>query len=128
MSDFLGVTGLVETASVKAGYCVKKGSAENGVVIAGAGEKCVGVTKGNVQAEEAFAVAEQVGINVGGFGIGIAGSTILSRQDLKADSAGKLVPITDGGTSVSAVQRVSVSLENALAGQSFRMQVKNDVV
>jgi len=128
MEDFLGVTGIVETATVKAGYCVKKGTAEKGVVIAGAGEKCVGVTKGNVQAEESYAVGEQVGVNVSGFGIGIAGSTILSLQDLKADSAGKLVPITDGGTSISAVQRVAVSLENALAGQSFRLMVKNDVV
>ena len=128
MSDFLGVTGIVETSAVKAGYCVKKGTAEKGVVIAGAGEKCIGITKGQVLAEESFAVAEQVGINVGGFGIAIAGSSILSYQDLKSDSAGKLVPITAGGTSISAIPRVAVSLENALAGQAFRIQVKNDVV
>lgn len=128
MSEFLGITGIVETTAIKAGYCVKKGTAERGVVIAGAGEKCIGITKGNVVAEESFAVGEQVGVNVDGFGIGIAGATITAFQDLKSDSAGKLIPITTGGTSISAVQRVAIARENALAGQSFRLRVTNDVV
>ena len=129
MSQNQSITGVVETSAIKAGYCVKKGTAEQGVVIGTAGAKCLGISNSDgVIGEESFAVGEHISINIGDIQLAIAGATILSGQDLKSTSAGTLEPITDGGTSISAVQRVAIAYSNAMSGEQVKVKVKNDVV
>lgn len=118
-------TGVVETAAIKAGYCVKKGSAEKGVVIATANADCLGVSKGNVNQEESFAVGEHLSFAmIGEVTLAVLGTTVTAGQFVGADSAGKIAVM---GVSTQA-KRVGIALANGYPGEAVEIVVTTDEV
>jgi len=118
-------TGVVETAAIKAGYCVKKGSAEKGIVIGTADANCLGITKGNVAQEESFAVGEHASYAmIGEVTLAILGTTATAGQFLGSDSAGKLAVM---GVSTLA-KRVAIALDNGYPDEAIEVVVTTDEV
>lgn len=115
-------TGVIEGAAIKAGLCVKKGTAEKGIVVATEGDQCLGILKGAVIEEESFAVAEHASFAMAGeVCLSIAGATITAGQSLMSTSTGTLKPL---GTSVQA--RAAVALTGANPTENLEVLVVND--
>jgi len=111
-------TFIVETASIKAGYAIKNGSAEKGVVAGTADSVNLGISKGNVASEESFAVGDQIDVAlIGEVCLAVAGGTVTKGLKLMSDANGKMVD-GSGGTNPFAV-----ALENAVAGETLHVVI-----
>ena len=122
------ITGIVETAALAVGLAVKKGTAANGVVISGAGEKSLGIADAT-DFNESIAVGEQASIAVDGLVQAVAGGTSVSAvvmgDDLVADSAGKLIKAAGSATH----NRVAIAMEaNTGVDNLFKVKVVIDEV
>ncbi len=107
-------TFLVETAAIKAGYAIKNGAAEKGVVIGSDDSANLGVAKGNVAAEESFAVGEQIDVAlIGEEVLCIAGGAITKGLKCKSDANGKFADV-GAGTNPTVL-----ALEAAAADETF---------
>ncbi len=122
------ITGIVETAAIAVGLCVKKGSAANGVVIAGAGEKSLGISDAT-DFNESTAVAEQATIAIDGLIQAVAGGTSVSAvvmgDSLVADANGKVIK----AAGIATHQRVAVAMEaNTGVDNLFKVKVIIDEI
>ncbi len=123
------VTGIVETAAIAVGLCVKKGTAANGVVTAGAGEKSLGIAD-MTDFNESIAVGEQASIAVDGIVPAVAGGNSVSAvafgDSLISDGSGKL--IAPSGSTLPQ-ERVAVAMEaNTGVDNLFKVKVIIDQI
>ena len=122
------ITGIVETAAVVTGLVVKKGSAANGCVKCGAGEKALGIVD-STDIAESTAIGEQATIAVDGLVLGLAGGTSVSAvslgDDLVSDANGKLIKAAGSATH----NRVAIAMEgNTGVDNLFKVKVVIDEV
>lgn len=122
-------TGIVETAPIGVGYAVKKGTAANGVVLAGANEKALGISDGG-DFDESNAIGDQLSFAVDGIVQAMAGGTSVSAiamgDSLTVDSVGKMIKL-DGVSTTH--QRCGVAMEaNTGADNLFKMKVIIDEI
>jgi hypothetical protein len=89
-------TVVVEGAQITRGFAVKKGTAENGVVVAGAGEAALGIM------QETTDVGKIGPMVYGGTCIAIAGAAVTAGAWLKSDGSGKLIPTAAEDSNVVA--------------------------
>lgn len=114
--------GVIETAAIKAGYCVKKGTANKGIVVATAGSQNLGILKGAVVEGESYAVGEHASFAmVGEVTLAILGATVTAGQSLMSASDGRLEVL---GTSVQA--RAAVAIDGGVPGEAVEVLVVND--
>lgn len=115
-------TRVIETAAIKAGYAVKKGSAEKGVVVATTDSENIGILKGNSITEE-FAVGAHAGVAlVGEVCLAILGQTVTAGQNLSSASDGRMNVM---GSSL-ITQRIAVALDSGFPSEAIEVVVTND--
>ena len=120
------VAKVVETAAIGPGLCVKKGTAENGVVISGAGEIGYGVSM-NQSPIESVSVGDHVDVALQGTIAKIhLAATLAAGADVAPDAAGKAVAI--GSTAANKYFRAAVLLESGAAGELVDCIVTSDYV
>ncbi len=117
------ITGIVETAAIAIGLAVKKGTAANGIVIAGANEKALGVVIAT-DFNESVAVGEQASIAVAGVHPALAGGTFVLGDDLDSDADGNLIKAAGSATH----NRVAQAMEAGADGQLVNVKVVVDEV
>jgi hypothetical protein len=117
------VTGIVETAAIAIGLAAKKGAATNGVVIAGAGDKCRGIVDAG-DFTESVPVGEQATLAVDGLVQAVAGGTVATDDNLESDANGKLIVIAGAGTH----ERVAIAQEAGVLNDLIKVKVVIDEV
>ncbi len=117
------VTGIVETAAIAIGLAVKKGSATNGVVIAGAGEKSRGIVDAG-DFDESVPVGGQATLAVDGLVQAVLGGTVATDDNLVSDANGKLIVAAGSATH----QRVAIAQEAGVVNDLIKVKVVIDEV
>lgn len=119
---------VVETAAIGPGLAVKKGTAANGVVIAGAGEQSVGVSKQSTpEATDTTGVGDHVSVAAAGEKTKVLiNGTLAMGADVAPDAAGKAVAI--GSTAGNKYFRLGYLAEGGVAGELVDIIVTCDWV
>jgi hypothetical protein len=118
------ITGIVETAAIDVGIAVKKGSAANGIVKCGAGEKSLGLVDAT-DFNHSVAVGEQASISVDGLGLAVVGVSVVAMgTNVESDTNGKVKPIAGSGKH----QRVGETLEPGNPGDLVKIRITLDEV
>jgi len=122
-SPNIAVGKVVETAAITPGLFLKKGTAENGVVVAGAGEQSLGISLGS-SPSESIPVGEHADVVILGITKVMLAATLTAGDDVAPDAAGKAVAI--GSTAGNIYFRGATLLESGVAGQLVDCQVRCD--
>lgn len=118
------ITGIVETAAIDVGIAVKKGSAANGIVKCGSGEKALGLVDAT-DFDYSVAVGEQATISIDGIGLAVVGVSVVAMgTNVKSDTNGKMIPISGSGHH----QRVGEMLEVGNPGDLTKIRITLDEV
>ena len=115
---------VVETAAITPGLVVKKGTAENGIVVAGAGEQSYGLSLGS-SPSESIPVGEHADVVILGITKVMLAATLAAGADVEPDAAGKAVALATGS---GQHFRGATLLESGVAGQLVDCQVRCDFV
>lgn len=117
---------VVETASIYPGFCVKKGTAENGVVLSDAGEAGYGISNGTSY-DDVKAVGEHVDVALPGEVVKVKlGATLTAGDSVAPEDGGKVIAMgtADGQTYF----RAGILLESGVEDELVDCLVTSDYV